>query len=312
MQTYSAGDYIKKQREEKQISQDALCLGICNKSTLSRIERGKQEASYSVLKLLLERLGLPGERCQILMSQQDFVINDLQKEITVLNMGHNYMESLKKIAELKEFINGRNLSDDPILKQFLLRTQAVAGYEQDHQRVSYTFEEKRVILMQAIELTCPGITIETMGNYLLGEDEAKIFNQLAITYSETGNSLTAIEIYRQLLDYVDHHFAGSEVRTVMLPLTAYNYSRLLGRAGRYEEGIQVAERGRQCCVKYNKCRFLGGLLLNLSYCLHYLGEDDRSKELIIDAYYVNKAMERTSSCEIIQKYAKDELGIEIG
>lgn len=95
----------------------------------------------------------------------------------------------------------------------------------------------------------------------------------------------------------------------MLPLTAYNYSRLLGLERRYEEAIEVAELGRQCCVKYNKCRMLGGLLLNIACCLHELGEDEKSKELLIQSYYVGLAMENFQDCEVIKRYAKETIGL---
>lgn len=153
--------------------------------------------------------------------------------------------------------------------------------------------------------------MENLDSFLLGEDEAKIINQIAITYSEEGNRRQAIEIYRQLIRYVQSHFAGCEIGQVMLPLTAYNYSRLLGQERRYEEAIEIAELGRQCCVRYNKCRFLGGILFNIAYCLHELGDDEKSKELLIDSYYVNKTMERTKNCETVKQYAKENLGIEI-
>lgn len=311
MKVYNVGYYIKKQREEQKIHQEDLCRGICDKSTLSRIERGKQEASYFVLKALLQRLGLSGERCQVLMGEQDFQIEELQREIVSLNSQENFDQALQKIKELEKIIQERNLEDDPIHKQFLLRVKSLIGYEQDGQRLSYDFSTKRQMLVQALELTCSGITINNMGSFLLGEDEAKIINQIAITWSEEGNRRRAIEIYRQLIQYVKSHFAGCEIGAVMLPLTAYNYSRLLGLERRYEEAIEIAELGRQCCIEYNKCRMLGGLLLNIGYCLHELGEDEKSKELLVNAYYVYKAMEQTKSCEVVQKYARENLNLEI-
>ena len=168
---------------------------------------------------------------------------------------------------------------------------------------------QRRMLKQALELTCAGINLENMRGFLLGEDETKIINQIAITYSEEGKRRQAIEIYRQLIRYVESHFPDCEVRQVMLPLTAYNYSRLLGLERRYEEAIEVAELGRQCCVKYNKCRMLGGLLLNIACCLHELGEDEKSKELLIQSYYVGLAMENFQDCEVIKRYAKETIGL---
>ena len=197
------------------------------------------------------------------------------------------------------------------MQQFVLRVRALAGYEKNGERYAYTHPVQRKILIRALELTCPGITMENLDSFLLGEDEAKIINQIAITYSEEGDRRQAIEIYRQLIRYVQSHFAGCEIGQAMLPLTAYNYSRLLGQERRYEEAIEVAELGRQCCVKYNKCRMLGRILFNIAYCLHELGENEKSRELLVNSYYINKAMERTKSSGVVKQYAKENLGMEI-
>ena len=308
MYNYHIGEYIKRKREEKEIKQDELCYGICDRSTLSRIERGNQEPSNYILKALLQRLGISEDRCQILMGAQEFEIAELQREIVADNVRKDFSSALKKIRRLEELSQS---AEKPLLQQFILRVRAAAGYEENGERLDYDNPTQRKMLIQALELTCPGITMENVGSFLLSEDEAKIINQIAITYSEEGNRRQAIEIYRQLIRYVQSHFAGCEVGQVMLPLTAYNYSRLLGQERRYEEAIEIAELGRQCCVKYNKCRFLGGLLFNIAYCLHDLGKDVESMELMIQSYYVNKAMDRTRSCEVVRKYAKETLKLEI-
>lgn len=308
MYNYHIGEYIKRKREEKEIKQDELCYGICDRSTLSRIERGKQEPSYYILKALLQRLGISEDRCQILMGAQEFEIAELQKEIVADNVRHDFSSALKKICRLEELYQS---AENPLLQQFVLRVRALAGYEKDGERYAYTHPIQREILIRALELTCPGITMENLDSFLLGEDEAKIINQIAITYSEEGDRRQAIEIYRQLIRYVQSHFAGCEIGQAMLPLTAYNYSRLLGQERRYEEAIEVAELGRQCCVKYNKCRMLGRILFNIAYCLHELGENEKSRELLVNSYYINKAMERTKSCGVVKQYAKENLGMEI-
>lgn len=309
MNRFMIGDYIRTQREAKGINQDDLCRGICNRSTLSRIERGRQEPSYYTLKVLLQRLGIPEERFQILMGPQEFEIEELQQEIVADNVKHDFSSALKKIERLETLFQAEQ---QPVLQQFVLRVRALAGNEKDGQHFDYDYSTQREMLTHALELTCAGINLKNMGRFLLGEDEAKIINQIAITYSEEGNRRQAIEIYRQLIRYVQSHFAGCEIGQIMLPLTAYNYSKILGLEHKYKEAIEVAELGRQCCVKYNKCRMLGGLLLNIACCLHEMGEDERSWELLIDSYYVNKAMERTKSCETVKQYAKENLRIEIG
>ena len=308
MYNYHIGEYIKRKREEQKIKQDELCYGICDRSTLSRIERGKQEPSYYILKALLQRLGISEDRCQILMGAQEFEIAELQKEIVADNVRHDFSSALKKICRLEELYQS---AENPLLRQFILRVRALAGYEKNGERLDYDNPTQRKMLIHALELTCPGISMENMGSFLLGEDEAKIINQIAMTYSEEGNRRQAIEIYRQLIRYVQSHFAGCEIGQVMLPLTAYNYSKVLGMEGRYEEAIEIAELGRQWCVKYNKCRMLGGLLLNIACCLHELGNDEKSKKLLLNSYYAYLLMENFTSCKVVQEYAEENLGMKI-
>lgn len=109
MYNYHIGEYIKRKREEQKIKQDELCYGICDRSTLSRIERGKQEPSYYILKALLQRLGISEDRCQILMGPQEFEISELQREIVADNVRHNFSSALKKSADWKNFPSLRKI-----------------------------------------------------------------------------------------------------------------------------------------------------------------------------------------------------------
>lgn len=305
MAQYPLGIIIRQRRDMLGLSQQQLCQGICDRSTLSRIERGDQVPSYHSLRALLQRLELQEKDLPFLLGQPDFQTAQLQKEIVALNTRKQWLQAQQKIRELQALPTAA----DPLTRQFILRAKALAGYEQDGKAVPYPYEEQRQMLLEALQISCPGIDPEHPQGHLLGEEEGKILNQIAITYSESGERRRAIEIYRQLMDYIQTHQVGTDTGAVLLPLVAYNYSRLLGRERRYEECIEVAEIGRRCCVMYNKCKMLGGLLHNIAYSLHELGEDDKSKEILIQAYYVHKAMERSSSCEAVKKYAEETFGM---
>ena len=93
-------------------------------------------------------------------------------------------------------------------------------------------------------------------------------------------------------------------------MLSYNYSRLLGLERRYEEEIEIATLGQQACIRYNKCQYLGGLLLNIACALHELGKNDESKSKLIDAYYAHKLMQNESSCNLILDYAK-QIGFKL-
>ena len=150
MSNYHIGQYIKKRREELNVNQDALCYGICDRSTLSRIERGRQEPSYQVLKALLQRLGISENRCQILIGPQEFAIVELQREIVADNVKHDFSAALQKIERLEALFQPEQ---QPILQQFVLRVRALAGYEKDGQHFDYDCPTQRRMLKQALELT---------------------------------------------------------------------------------------------------------------------------------------------------------------
>ena len=75
------GPYIRQKRLDKGWTQEYLCDGICTAPTLSRIETNDRTPSSSVLKALLEKLGLPAGQVLALMGENDLEIEKLKKSI---------------------------------------------------------------------------------------------------------------------------------------------------------------------------------------------------------------------------------------
>lgn len=299
MKAYNIGLFIKKKREEQHIRQEDLCRGICDKSTLSRIERGKQELSSGILGVLLQRLGINEDQLAVLLGPKDFEISDLQKEIVALNSQKEYEKAAEKIRRLEQLVE----PTDKITQQFILRCKALAYFPED-------YPASRDLLLQALSLTLPDFDFDHISDYLLGIEEVKILNQIANSYSEAGDRRFAIHIYRQLFEDPRKRLFNIEAELTLLPLLAYNYSRLLGLERRYEEEIEIATLGQKTCIKYNKCQYLGGLLLNISCALRELGQDKESRSKLIDSFYAYHLMGDESSCNLIIQYAQNN-GIEL-
>lgn len=299
MKAYNIGLFIKKKREEQHIRQEDLCRGICDKSTLSRIERGKQEPSSGILGVLLQRLGINEDQLAVLLGPKDFEISDLQKEIVALNSQREYEKAAEKIRRLEQLVE----PTDKITQQFILRCKALAYFPED-------YPASRDLLLQALSLTLPDFDFDHISNYLLGIEEVKILNQLANSYSEAGDRRFAIHIYRQLFEDSRKQLLNSEAKVSLVIMISYNYSRLLGLERRYEEEIEIATIGQKACIQYNKTRGLGGLLLNISCALHELGRNEESKSKIIDSFYAYRLID-FASCEVIRKYAKETFKIDL-
>ena len=71
MEEMLIGTYIRQKRQDRGWTQEYLCDGICSVPTLSRIETNDRTPSSSVIKALLEKLGLPAGQFFALLSKDD-------------------------------------------------------------------------------------------------------------------------------------------------------------------------------------------------------------------------------------------------
>ena len=211
----------------------------------------------------------------------------------------------KKIARLETLV----VPQDKLAQQFILRAKALAGYECDGKRCPYDYPTQRQMLMQALDMTHPNFDLEKIERCLLSIEDMKSLNQIAITYSETGDRRFAIRIYEQLMKYPRNRLFNNEALLTVTPMLCYNFSRLLGRERRYEEELEIAQYGYDISLKYDKARLLGGLLLNMGCALHELGRDEESKEKLIDSYYAYRLINNKKSCALVANYAKGKYDI---
>ena len=307
MQGYNIGYYIKRIRQEKGISQEALYEGLCSRSTIHRIESGEQNPNFFTAINLLQRLGLDESSFLIPLGPRDFEICNLQKEIVALNAQSQFEQALERIDRLEKLVAPK----EKLAQQFLLRSRALAGYWKDGKRLPYDYPTQRQMLLNALEITHPDFDLEKIERCLLSIEDIKSLNQIAITYSETGDRRFAIRIYEQLLRYPGQNLLNIDALLSVVPMLHYNCSRLLGLEKRFEEELEVAQTGYEICVKYNKARMMGGLLLNMACALHELGRQEESKQVFVDSYYAHRLMKNFKSCQLIQDYVKKIYNTEL-
>jgi Helix-turn-helix. len=301
MEVFKIGCIIKKQRVELGLTQEQLCEGICEPSTLSKIENGRQVPRKANLDLLMQRLGLPEERYYGLVSDSDFKTQELEYEIQNANDAENFSAALKLIKALENAVQ----IDDGITRQFILRAKTISGKPVNDSILPYSNEDKLAMLLEAIRCTAPKIDLENIGRNLLGFEEVKILMDIAIIYSAQAQHDHAIDMYKQLLEYTEKHYLPMEKEAEVIPSIAYNYSRELGLLKQPDESLQVSELGRKYCIKYGNTRLLGALIVNQSCCLYDIGKIEEGKEKLIEAFYILKAMEEYEDMKIVQEYANE-------
>ena len=289
-------DWLKNHLpEDCKVRTDALGNLICEK-------KGKQTPSRNRINALLQRLGLPDDRYFALLSKNELEMEALQKEIVACNATEKVPEGFEKLAQFEKLAD----PDDQIAQQFALRSRVLLGRLDGR----YTPLEQIDLLMQAIRLTVPRFDLESIESFLYTRDEITIINQIGLAYSDAGQNKKAAEIYYQLLKYVRKHFKETITSIGVLPLVLYNYARVLDLCGRYEEGTALAKEGREACIQYGHYQELPRCLEIEAECRHFMGDDEISKELYYQSYYLCKVIGYQIGLEVVKKEAKEYLNID--
>lgn len=302
MKNVFLGEYVKQRRLDLGLTQEQLCYGICEPMTLSRLENGKQTPSRNRINALLQRLGLPDDRYFALLSKNELEMEALQKEIVACNANHRVEEGFETLKKFEQIAD----HDDQIAQQFILRSKVLLGRLDQR----YTPQEQIDLLMQAIRLTVPRFNLDEIERFFYSTDEIKIINQIGIAYSDDGQNKKAADIYYQLLKYVRKHFKETITSIGVLPLVLYNYARVLDLCGRYEEGAALAKEGREACIQYGHYQVLPRCLEIEAECRHFMGDDEISKELYYQSYYLCKVIGYQIGLEVVKKEAKEYLNID--
>ena len=303
MQNFFLGDYIKQKRLDLGLTQEQLCEGICEPMTLSRLENGKQTPGRNRINALLQRMGLPDDRYFALLSKNELEMEALQKEIVACNVTEQVAEGFEKLAQFEALA----APDDQIAQQFILSSKVLLGRLDGR----YMPGEQIDMLMQAIRLTVPRFDLENIESFLYTKDEITIINQIGLAYSDDGQNKKAAEIYYQLLRYVRKHFKETITLIGALPLVLYNYARVLDLCGRYEEGAELAQECRKACIQYGHYQELPRCLEIEAECRHFMGDEEISKELYYQSYYLCKVVEYQVGLEIVKKEAKEYLNLTL-
>lgn len=312
MQEIFLGEVIRRRRQDLRLTQAQLSEGICEQATISRFENGTQTPSRNRIKTLLQRLGLPDDRFYALLTNQEDQVRVLQKKMqdnaiefeltTDEDRPLIWEKTMDIITKLEAIID----PDDVIVRQHILSVQATIGKMDG----AYTTEEKIVLLMEAIRMTVPRLDLEDLRSFRYSTQEFMILNKIALTYAHMGQKRQAIDIYRQLLAYVEKNNTKLSGYAAQFSLIAHNYALQLSAEKRYEESAAIASQGYLTCVKQRYYQFLPDFLAIMGENYFFLGDREKSAKCYRQAYCLYEVTRDDRNRTIIAKEMKEYLGLE--
>lgn len=307
------GEHIRNHRTMQHLTQKELCEGICDVSTLSRLERGKQTPCRDTVNALLHRLGLPEDRIFVLVDENDLEIAALKRDIQADTIEFEkaakearpliWERAMKKLEQLEKII----AEDDAINRQYILSARVTLGTAEG----PYAPSQRRKLLEEAIRMTVPEFRPDRAEKFRYRLLERTLLNKLARTLSMEGKKEEAIDLYGRLLRNIEETAKHLEGYAAQFCLVAHNCAINLAAMGRYDEACKLAERGQEVGIRYGYYLFLPGFLATQAECRFFLGEREKSAELYLRAGCLLDVIGDRRNLEIIRKEMWERLEMEL-
>ena len=172
------GEFIKKIRQEKHLTQKELAEGILSKNFLSKFERGESKITSEIFLKLLERLNVSLDEFEQLVTSKHSQKEFLQKLETFKSQKDGYLLENLKAEEKQLFQSDRNRRH--LHNQFL-----VEAHLQYLQGKTIDVKQKRVIQSYLFE-------VEEWGDY-----EWELFGNIVFCLSTKETHLYLDSIFRK-------------------------------------------------------------------------------------------------------------------
>ncbi|MCD7783993.1 MAG: helix-turn-helix domain-containing protein [Oscillospiraceae bacterium] len=269
------GKIISSQRTKKGMSLNELCNGICNKSTLMRIEAGEINANTDILSRLLERLGIHVDFDDD-SNFDDVLVRQIIRNANQADVSGNRVEArrlLDTIADGYDCFSVQNRQRYEVLDTMLLYKDGCISAD-----------ARLINLEKSMRLTQPNYSLERLP-LVMTDMEAQILRYIATTYGMMGDYENSIRLYYYLKHYLENDTDKVSSADTLAGI-CYNLSKGLGLLERYDESIKVAKEGIRYCEYMNNISLLPSCIYNCAKALasrNNEGDMEKVKILVEDA-----------------------------
>lgn len=300
MQNLRIGDVIKARRKELGMTQEELCNGIIEPSTLSRLENNTHFPKTLQLQAIISRLGLPLERFMVLTTKGEFEVLEACNDIIELNIVGEFDKAYELVCELEQTV--KDLA--PATLQFIKRCKLIIQKSKGMSNDDFIRE-----MTEVIRITIPNFTEDRIEDFMLNNEELKCITNIAHAYAQKGERRHAISIYQRLLKVINKNYLSTEEKARCIPPISASLSKYLYYENRFEEAVEVADVARVLCIRRRQTKVLPDLLMYKARALYRLGETSEATELFKQAYYLFLAVENFKTAEKLIEGIKEEFGI---
>jgi len=271
----SIGSMIRALRERAGLSLNRLSLGICDKGTLQKIEKGGLDASFFILEAIVQRLGRDvGLYQNFFLSKSDFAALQLRDRINILIITRRFDDAAGLLDEFEGV---------PAMKYSVNRQFAKFFRAQIFAASSGAPQPK--MMLDALRVTYVEFNERSIDRYPLTYCETAIINQYAGHCGSAGDSARAADIYERLLRTLNERYDDEGEKARAYTASLFNYSTYLGRLEQRQKALAAINEGMAFAHGKGHVLNLPGLAFNKGYNELKLNKDADVLPHIALAYY---------------------------
>lgn len=266
MKTINVGELIGKLRREKNISQSALCHGVCSVQLLSLIERGERVPDLLLMEALLERLGKSTEMLEIILTVDEYKQIKHRDEIEKNLRFGNYeevRESLDKYAKVYEKCG--------VMQQmYVFRIKSIVEMEQGDLKVAEEWMQK------AVCLTVTKKELEKTSMPLLSIFELENLVMLSYIWYKQRRMEQAEVLLNKCIKCVAEMPEDESIKVISKAVAVLG--EIYNRMGRYEKCISVCLPVLEIQRNTFNLQMLTTIINNMTVAYYRLHQDEEEKK----------------------------------
>ena len=309
MAYYNANEVIGLTRKAMGITQEELCDGICDVSTLSKIENGHYGVKRDTYRKLMEKMGRVTEmRYAICLEQDGRLLEDRAAWEGAIKRydyasAETYLKRMKAVAD-----------DNVLTAQYLARAEAVLDFLQGR----ICAEEKTERIDRAIRMTVPDYE-----RYLNSEKVFPFFKEELLALMSLGNAYRRIgeeergrRMYEAVLRCLNADYMGDPDKTEMRITVGNNMAKAYAEASRHREALREIDACLCLCRERDYSHLVAPLLVAKAHsCVRLVEKEEWGKEhleeaerLLRQAYSLAAARMEEKIKETVIRYFERHLG----
>lgn len=232
-------------REEKELSQEELCRGICSVTTLSRLEAGERRPDILIFNALLQRLGKSSDYINTILTLEEFEYFVRRRNVEIAFSEKDFEQAEKDLQEWEQEIAETGIA---VHKQDIYRLYAYCSLQKEN-----NYQKAEEYLYKAILETIPDmdrgkqLPFGLKGVVVLSETELELLLLYVYVREQIGiEEKTLLEsLFGYIRSKITDEIAQNKALAQALYLQAYFYKK----HGLWEKCYRCCEAAIEAEVK---------------------------------------------------------------